>query len=96
MTTEIQTDASVGATEKDLLDAAQLVDDAIEQTFVEVEYRCSRQKCGHKQTIRFFSPEDILPVTCCVNCRAGFGVETVQMMQNHVGMFPVDSKIVNR
>lgn len=96
METETQNDASVGATEKDMLDAAQLVDDAIEQTFVEVDYRCSRQKCGHTQTVRFFSPEECLPVTCCVHCRAGFGMELMQMIQNHVGMFPISNRIVDR
>jgi hypothetical protein len=36
---------------------------------VEVTYTC---KCGHKQTVRYFSDDSILPATCCVNCRAGF------------------------
>lgn len=42
---------------------------AKERHFVEVDYVC---KCGHKQTVRYFPNDSILPATCCVNCRAGF------------------------
>lgn len=59
----------------------------------EVTYRCTSPKCGNEQTIRFFSNEDHLPVTCCVKCRAGFGVELPAMAANKIGMFPV-SKVV--
>lgn len=60
------------------------------RTFLEVDYRCSNQNCKHEQTIRYFSDDNPLPVTCCVNCRAGFNTESnsVMIMSNR-GMFPV-------
>ena len=55
----------------------------------EVTYRCSSDRCGHTQTIRYFLEDSVLPVTCCVKCRAGFGVESVGLMiQTSRGMFP--------
>lgn len=58
-----------------------------------VEYTCSN--CGAKQTIRYFSDDSILPVTCCVKCRAGFEVRSElpsqavnYMVNKNIGMFP--------
>lgn len=62
--------------------------------FTEVEYACKNPACGHTQTIRYFSdlvngkPDVILPVTCCVKCRAGFGKELAEQYQAKLGMFP--------
>lgn len=53
----------------------------------EIVYRCSNQKCKHEQTIRHSHGEIPLAVTCCVKCRAGFGVTLDNTA--HIGMFPV-------
>lgn len=65
---------------------------SVEQ-FHEITYECSRQRCGNKQTIRFFATDPILPVTCCVSCRAGFGMDLGEMIASHVGMFPVRTPV---
>lgn len=57
----------------------------MKQTLKEVTYTCT---CGHKQIITFFPDDTILPVTCCVKCRAGFGVELRDMIAFQKGMFP--------
>jgi hypothetical protein len=38
----------------------------------EVHYKCNNPRCGHEQTIVYFYDDQPLPVTCCVQCRAGF------------------------
>lgn len=55
--------------------------------FKEVTYTCANSECRHTQTIRYFADDTPLPVTCCVKCRAGFGVELPVMMMGK-GMFP--------
>lgn len=57
-------------------------------TLKEVDYTCSNPKCKSTQTIRYFADDKILPVTCCVACKAGFGVELMQQIAGHKGMFP--------
>ena len=47
---------------------------------VAVVYQCPN--CGDTQTLRYFRSEFVLPQTCCVKCRAGFG-------NNPGGMFPM-------
>ena len=60
---------------------------------VAVEYTCNI--CEAKQTIRYFTNDSILPVTCCVKCRAGFEVRSESpsqavsyMISKGIGMFP--------
>jgi hypothetical protein len=55
----------------------------------EIKYRCADAQCGNEQTIRYFTNDPVLPVTCCVKCRAGFGKELKDQMAFHIGMFPV-------
>ena len=59
-----------------------------QRTLHEVIYTCSNKDCRHQQTIRYFADDAILPVTCCVKCRAGFNVELGMQMNRGVGMFP--------
>jgi hypothetical protein len=54
-----------------------------------VTYKCSNASCGETMTLRFFVDDKPHPVTCCVKCRAGFGIELSTQMQNHIGMFPI-------
>jgi hypothetical protein len=63
----------------------------IEEKTYDVTYKCSNPPCGHKQTISFFTGEPSLPVTCCVKCRAGFGIELARMHAEGNGMFPVSA-----
>jgi hypothetical protein len=56
----------------------------------EITYRCSNEQCDNEQVIRFFANLQALPATCCVKCRAGFGRELGNMIENHIGMFPVE------
>ena len=58
---------------------------------IETVYTCTNAKCGHTQTITDFAEQRILPVTCCVKCRAGFGKELEEMLARHIGMFPGES-----
>ena len=61
------------------------------RTLKEVVYTCTdylNKRCTHKQTITFFPDDPILPVTCCVKCRAGFGTELNAMLGQGIGMFP--------
>lgn len=62
------------------------------QALKETVYTC---RCGHKQTITDFADEKPLPVTCCVKCRAGFGVELPMMLGSHTGMFPGKSVMID-
>jgi hypothetical protein len=64
------------------------------RSFKEVKYTCSTPKCGNTQVIRFFLSDSILPVTCCVQCRAGFEMPLAHQLAQHRGMFPGDSKVV--
>jgi hypothetical protein len=59
-------------------------------TLKEVIYTCTNAKrqCGHTQKITFFADDHILPVTCCVKCRAGFGDSLEVMIGQQIGMFP--------
>jgi hypothetical protein len=57
--------------------------------FREIKYRCTSDGCGNEQTIRYFLDEVLIPFTCCVKCRSGFGKEPSQMASYRVGMFPV-------
>lgn len=61
-------------------------------TIKESTYTCS--KCAAVQTITYFADDQVLPVTCCVKCRSGFGVELGAMLANHVGMFPGKASFV--
>lgn len=54
----------------------------------EVDYKCSNHDCGATQTLRYSPEEEPLPVTCCVPCGAGFGIDLRQMIVGHIGMFP--------
>jgi hypothetical protein len=56
--------------------------------FKELTYTCATPSCGHKQDIRYFAADAVLPVTCCVKCRAGFGKELAEQYQSRIGMFP--------
>lgn len=58
-------------------------------TLKEVDYVCTNVKCKHTQTIRYFADDKILPVTCCVQCRAGFNMELMNQIAGHKGMFPI-------
>jgi hypothetical protein len=60
-----------------------------DERFREIKYRCSKDSCGHTQVIRYFLDDTVLPFTCCVTCRAGFGIEPGQMAAQHIGMFPI-------
>lgn len=60
-----------------------------EKTIKEVDYLCATPKCEHTQTIRFSPDEPVFPVTNCVKCRAGFGIDLQQQMAERIGMFPV-------
>lgn len=61
--------------------------DSHDSQFRDLTYVCAQ--CGHTQSIRYFHSEAILPVTCCVKCRAGFGIPTSgEMVMRNVGMFP--------
>jgi hypothetical protein len=55
----------------------------------EITYRCSSEKCGNEQVIRYFANLAHLPVTCCVKCRAGFQIDVMKQLEHGVGMFPV-------
>jgi hypothetical protein len=69
--------------------------DEVTRSFKEVKYVCSNNKCGHTQVLRFFATDVVLPVTCCVKCRAGFGLPNVGlMMSEHKGMFPDKVEVV--
>jgi hypothetical protein len=56
-----------------------------------ITYQCSKPSCGHTQVITYFPDDAPLPTTCCVKCRAGFGVDLSEMMNRRIGMFPVGS-----
>jgi hypothetical protein len=58
-------------------------------SYREVKYRCATDGCGNEQTIRYFLDDTILPFTCCVKCKAGFGKDTKDQAAFHIGMFPV-------
>jgi hypothetical protein len=59
------------------------------QNFREIRYRCTNDKCGAEQTIRYFVDDSVLPFTCCVACRAGFGKDKQDQASFRIGMFPV-------
>lgn len=65
------------------------------QALKETVYTCTNSRCGHKQTITDFADEKPLPVTCCVKCRAGFGIELGAMLASHTGMFPGKSVMLD-
>lgn len=54
----------------------------------DITYVRSKASCGHSQIISYFHDDKPLPVTCCVKCRAGSGIELREQMADHIGMFP--------
>jgi hypothetical protein len=56
----------------------------------EITYRCANEQCDNEQVIRYFANLSVLPVTCCVKCRAGFGVDVPKMIEHGIGMFPIE------
>ena len=55
-------------------------------SFREVVYTCT--KCLCTQKIRYFFDDVVLPIVCCVKCRAGFGIELREMLAQGNGMLP--------
>lgn len=64
--------------------------------FREVTYRCTNEKCGNEQTVRYFVDDTAMPATCCTSCRAGLGLEMslAQMASRGIGMLPTRNVIV--
>ncbi len=58
-----------------------------------VTYRCTKRGCGNIQTIAYFNDDLPLPVTCCVKCRAGFGMDIAGQIAHHLGMFPITDSV---
>jgi hypothetical protein len=52
----------------------------------EVDYKCTTDGCGHTSTMRYFPDEPVILTLCCVNCRAGFGIEQREMNAGRIGM----------
>jgi hypothetical protein len=63
------------------------------EKIIEVKYRCKTERCGNEQTIKYWEHEAIMPATCCVKCKAGFGKEYgyAEMAARGMGMLPISA-----
>jgi hypothetical protein len=59
-------------------------------------YKCNNPDCKNTQVITDQDGVRPLPITCCVKCRLGFGVDLNTMLSTGSGMLPSHHEVINQ